>query len=128
MAKPDLHLQGMEDIITCSICQELFTDARTLSCKHCFCLACLQDFQTTIVNKPCPLCREETVPPARELHRLPVNRAVNDMVGLIMKHKGEDLDRPPLPTHIIVVVTVWDAVCNIRLCRASVHQLLHKLS
>ena len=89
MAATDLHLQGMEDIITCSICQELFTDARSLTCKHCFCYQCLIEFQTTFTRKPCPLCREETVPAARELRRLPVNKAVNDMVGLVMKHKGE---------------------------------------
>ena len=93
MASTDRHLQGMEDIITCSICQELYTDARELKCKHCFCLACLRDFQTTVVNKPCPMCREDTVPPARELHRLPANQAVNDMVNAVTQSDAAGMQR-----------------------------------
>ena len=86
----DLHVKGMEEIVTCSICTDLFTDARTLSCQHCFCLSCLKDFQTTPVIKPCPICRKDTVPAVRELHRLPANRAVNEMVGLVVQHKGKE--------------------------------------
>ncbi|XP_067935728.1 uncharacterized protein [Watersipora subatra] len=81
------QIKEMEDVITCSICCELFTDARNLTCQHCFCLACLKDFQTTPFIKACPICREESVPPARELNRLPPNRAINDMVGVLMKRR-----------------------------------------
>jgi len=85
----NLPLRGMEDVVTCSICQELYTDARTLTCEHCFCMKCLLSYQTSIVIKPCPMCREETVPAARELHRLPSNKAVNEMVGLIVRHRSK---------------------------------------
>lgn len=88
MAANNLQMRGMEDTLTCGICCEMFTDARTLPCQHCFCMACLRDYQTTVVIKPCPLCKEDCVPAARELHRLPPNKVANDMVGLLIKHKG----------------------------------------
>ena len=85
----DLHVKEMEEIVTCRICSNFFSDARTLSCQHCFCLSCLINFQTTPFIKPCPICKEDTVPAVHELHRLPANRAVNDMVAVVVQRRGK---------------------------------------
>lgn len=89
-ARKNLQVQGMKEAVTCSICQELFTDARALTCNHCFCLRCLQNLQKTAYIMPCPMCRSETVPAARELCRLLPNRAANDMVSLLFRHKNTE--------------------------------------
>ncbi len=49
------------DLVTCSICLELFSDPRALPCLHSFCSQCLEDLAK---NKrhgkiTCPLCNEK---------------------------------------------------------------------
>ena len=54
--------EELEDITTCCICSEVFTDPKALPCIHTFCMKCIQDTGNT-TNKgsgdemPCPICR-----------------------------------------------------------------------
>ncbi|XP_067680760.1 uncharacterized protein [Haliotis asinina] len=56
-----------DDFLTCSICYDVYTIPKSLSCLHTFCLKCLssyivaEDEQFGVKRKkgfPCPLCRE----------------------------------------------------------------------
>ncbi|XP_031750441.1 tyrosine-protein kinase SRK3 [Xenopus tropicalis] len=57
MAAADLR-----DELTCSICQDIYTDPVTLPCGHNFCRGCIEktwDWQKSIEEDPsCPECRE----------------------------------------------------------------------
>ncbi|OCT91427.1 E3 ubiquitin/ISG15 ligase TRIM25 [Xenopus laevis] len=57
MAAADLRVE-----LTCSICQEIYTDPVSLPCGHNFCQGCIGkawDWQKSIVEDPsCPQCRQ----------------------------------------------------------------------
>ena len=62
-----------KEILTCNICQEVYTDPATLQCEHTYCRKCLTDFTKTrpdaVRDKviPCPLrCEGTKVPDPSE--------------------------------------------------------------
>lgn len=103
MAASNLQLKGMQDLATCGICLELFTDARTLSCSHCFCLNCLLALQNSEKIKACPTCRRKTVSARSVLHRLENNKPANDLVAFL-RGKGDDSLLPALIMSAFVVL------------------------
>jgi len=58
----------VEQLIKCPMCSKTFSDPRTLSCLHSFCLACLESQMamalTTSSSLSCHLCRAPFAPPA----------------------------------------------------------------
>ena len=52
-----------QDYLTCSICWNVFTDPKMLSCGHSFCKQCLHDYIKSVVRSKirdgfdCPICR-----------------------------------------------------------------------
>ncbi len=52
-----------EDLVTCVLCLDVYTDPRTLPCLHSFCFQCLEDLlkttDATAPNFKCPLCQEK---------------------------------------------------------------------
>ena len=62
--------QLAEDILTCPLCLEKVREPRTLPCLHAFCRYCLSAYVRQTVSDwrfPCPLCAQDTRPPARGL-------------------------------------------------------------
>src|SRR6218665_1530832 len=65
----DIKNQELNDMITCCICTEVYTDPKDLPSLHTFCMKCLQ--QTGFKSNkgpreemPCPICRRLfTIPP-----------------------------------------------------------------
>ncbi|XP_050409015.1 uncharacterized protein LOC126823988 [Patella vulgata] len=60
-----------EDFLTCSICLNMYTDPKQLSCLHSFCRDCLSDHikacdKGGVVAFPCPMCRKNISPPSHE--------------------------------------------------------------
>ena len=89
--------QQIEEEITCSICGDLFTDPKTISCLHTFCKQCIE--RSIESNKKmasvicCPLCR---TPLAREdISSVPINFTINRLVEIFGKRKeaGKSLAR-----------------------------------
>ena len=60
-----------EELVTCVLCLDVYTDPRTLPCLHSFCFQCLDDLlkttDATAANFKCPLCQEK--------HNVPSNGA-----------------------------------------------------
>ncbi|KAL4216460.1 hypothetical protein ACF0H5_024184 [Mactra antiquata] len=65
-------MEDIEDLISCSICMDIFDKPRVLPCQHTFCEQCLNDYVTERAKKkkngqkrhfnlPCPLCREKVL-------------------------------------------------------------------
>ncbi|XP_071111192.1 uncharacterized protein [Haliotis cracherodii] len=57
----------MKENLTCSICQDIFQDPRSLPCQHAFCYECLNNHIIATVEEKkrsfkCPLCRKSTRP------------------------------------------------------------------
>ncbi|XP_064414301.1 E3 ubiquitin-protein ligase TRIM35-like [Latimeria chalumnae] len=47
---------SLEDDITCSICQELFTDPVIAKCGHNFCRECVCEYWEEKMSQSCPIC------------------------------------------------------------------------
>ena len=82
------ELEESRETVTCSVCVELFNDARILNCSHSFCMHCLigcqaQAGQDGVTEIACPVCREVTVPPLADIPLLPVNVFANKVAILI---------------------------------------------
>src|SRR6218665_521099 len=77
----------LDDMITCSICTEVYTDPKGLPCLHTFCMKCIQ--QTGLkTNKgpgdemPCPICRRLFNIPPNGFHGLPRNFFIESLIQM----------------------------------------------
>ena len=48
-----------ETPLTCTICQDTYSDPRVLPCLHSFCKSCLSKLASISTSVKCPLCRNE---------------------------------------------------------------------
>ena len=72
----DVKKEELDDITTCCICTEAYTDPKALPCIHTFCMKCIQETGLK-TNKgpgdemPCPICRRLFKIPAEGFPGLP---------------------------------------------------------
>lgn len=84
-----IQLEDVKQTVTCGICLQLFTDPRSLSCSHSYCLVCLQHLQKGSSAKECPVCRASSIPPRRELESLTANKLAADLVKLVVTYEPD---------------------------------------
>jgi hypothetical protein len=83
----DIKKQELNDITTCCICTEVYTDPKALPCIHTFCMKCIQETGLK-TNKgpgdemPCPICRRLFRIPEEGFHRLPKNFFIERLIGV----------------------------------------------
>ena len=80
--------EGLEDEVTCTVCQEHFRDPKILPCLHYYCKECVQQLALRAgANRPfaCPECRRETLLPQNDPDQLPTAFFVNRMKELRTK-------------------------------------------
>ena len=80
--------EGLEDEITCPVCQEHFRDPKILPCLHYYCKECVRQLALRAgTNRPftCPECRRGTVLPQNDPDQLPTAFFVNRMKELRTK-------------------------------------------
>ena len=80
--------QGVEDEITCPICQDHFQEPKILPCCHYYCKGCIEKlFLRAGANQPflCPECRSDTLLPGNDPNLLPTAFFVNRMKELHTK-------------------------------------------
>uniref|UniRef100_A0A8C4T0P3 Uncharacterized protein n=1 Tax=Erpetoichthys calabaricus TaxID=27687 RepID=A0A8C4T0P3_ERPCA len=77
----EAELFGLQNEITCFICQETLSDPVSILCGHSFCLKCLNDYWDQSHECSCPECRR-TFTTRPELHR---NTVLNELVKKIKK-------------------------------------------
>ena len=71
------------EIALCSICTEVFNDPRLLTCRHTFCLHCLQrcaEGKRYREAVACPICRQESDIPSGGMVNLERNRDMERLV------------------------------------------------
>ena len=80
--------QGVEDEITCPVCQDHFQEPKILPCCHYYCKQCIQKLAMRAgANQPfpCPECRRDTALPQNDPNQLPTAFFVNCMKELHTK-------------------------------------------
>ena len=85
----------IEELLTCSLCLELFREPKTLKCLHSYCKECLNELTRTS-NKHdtllCPLCRDETAIPKSGIEGLPTNFFIKNLLEVAeLKSNNENL-------------------------------------
>lgn len=84
-----IERSAFEDEFTCSICQELLLDARTLDCAHTFCATCLEEWRKQ--KAECPICRKKIDKPA--LRALNLDSIVSRLVAKLTPEDKQEWDR-----------------------------------
>ncbi len=83
-------LEDLEKEITCAICQEHYTDPKTLPCLHCYCKQCILKLALRVGQGkpfPCPECRKDTVLPEGGVEELQSDFKLNRLKSMYLKHK-----------------------------------------
>ena len=85
------NITAAEELISCPVCFEHYTDPRSLKCIHHFCLECLEKIATkpTKYGKrkiTCPTCRTVTpLTPGSQVRDLPRPLVANELQEIIKK-------------------------------------------
>ena len=78
---------NLREEVSCSVCSDIFTDPKHLSCLHSFCLKCLQQWYETCGGGDaikCPKCQTfSRVPPNGELKDLPTSFYLNGLIDVL---------------------------------------------
>ena len=76
---------SIEDLLTCSLCLDLFKEPKTLKCLHSYCIECLRKLTEKKEDLPitCPLCRDETVMSTEGIDGLPTNFFIKNMLDVV---------------------------------------------
>ena len=91
MATAKLLTDELDEVLSCQICLETYTQPVTLPCIHAFCIKCLEKYVTSIVGDgkvdgaifSCPTCRRETVVPEGGISRFPPNYFINNLKDVV---------------------------------------------
>ncbi|XP_072033623.1 uncharacterized protein [Amphiura filiformis] len=89
---------SIEEDLTCSLCQDLFTNPKDLDCPHVFCLQCLGDWvkaKTDSTGEPdgivCPECRQKTLIPDEGISTLRTNIRLRSLAEKYASRKANIL-------------------------------------
>ena len=78
---------NLREEVSCSVCSDLFTDPKYLSCLHSFCLKCLQQWYETCGGGEaikCPKCQTFCrVPASGDLKDLPTSFYLNGLIDVL---------------------------------------------
>ena len=78
---------NLREEVSCSVCSDLFTDPKHLSCRHSFCLKCLKGWYQTCGGGDairCPKCQTfSQVPASGELKDLPTSFYLNGLIDVL---------------------------------------------
>ena len=80
-------LHNLREEVSCSVCSDLFTDPKHLSCLHSFCLKCLNRWYETFGGGQvikCPKCQTlSRVPASGDLKDLPTSFYFNGLIDVL---------------------------------------------
>ena len=82
---------NLREEVSCSVCSDLFTDPKHLSCLHSFCLKCLNRWYETCGGGEaikCPKCQTlSRVPASGDLKDLPTSFYLNGLIDVLAINK-----------------------------------------
>ena len=92
-------LEKLEQEITCSVCQEYYTEPKVLPCLHYYCKKCVLKLALRMATgEPfsCPECRKDTTLPEGGVDELKtaffINRLQSEVVALKQVHGKEEVN------------------------------------
>ena len=104
----------VEEEVTCSVCNCVFVEPKTISCLHTFCEKCIQVTINNSDSRDCPICGTELALP-RDHAKIPTNRLLQHKASMMSKRKerrcGECEDNDSGPT------VMWCVDCDNFLCK-----------
>ena len=78
---------NLREEVSCSVCSDLFTDPKHLSCLHSFCLKCLNRWYETCGGGEaikCPKCQTlSRIPASGDLKDLPTSFYLNGLIDVL---------------------------------------------
>ena len=86
-----IQTDELNEVLSCKICLETYTQPVTLPCIHAFCIKCLEKYVMSIVGDgkvdgaifSCPTCRQETVVPDGGIRRFPPNYFIKNLKDVV---------------------------------------------
>jgi hypothetical protein len=78
-------VKGIEELITCALCNDTFKDPRILSCGHTYCQNCLAGHASVNGDKFECLLHDGVTVAASEINALQVNRTIRELLQLYGK-------------------------------------------
>jgi len=103
MAELNAFVRDLEKELTCSICNDIFTEPKTLQCLHSFCFNCIAKWNETCRNQrkrlTCPTCRAPVDVQGGDVSKLPSSFSFNSLLQLfnVMGRKAEEQNQRELP-------------------------------
>uniref|UniRef100_A0A0X3NUC1 RING finger protein nhl-1 n=1 Tax=Schistocephalus solidus TaxID=70667 RepID=A0A0X3NUC1_SCHSO len=82
-------IDGIKNLLECSICRERFLQPKMLPCQHVFCGSCIARMAQ---RDNCPICRKRFIP-----HRVRSCLLLNNLLELASKHPSLAAPREPSP-------------------------------
>ena len=80
-------LYNLREEVSCSVCSNIFTDPKQLTCLHSFCLHCLKQWYRTSHGRDtigCPNCQAlSTVPTSGDLTDFPTSFYLNGLIDVL---------------------------------------------
>ncbi|XP_038073663.1 tripartite motif-containing protein 3-like [Patiria miniata] len=114
MCSSELQKFG-DDHLLCSICYEMYTKPKTLSCLHSFCEKCLLTYaKSAKKNVRCPLCNHLTLIPAGGVNNLPTDFRLGSMTETVLQSQKQAV--PTCTTHAGKRCEVYCATCSEIIC------------
>ena len=100
-------LLKLEEQLTCTVCLELYTNPKTLSCLHSFCQECLEglpqerEARGDTYYLSCPTCRQNTEIPREGVGAFPVAFQLNNFKEITksLRKKASDLKQLSCDDH-----------------------------
>ncbi|XP_020896601.2 E3 ubiquitin-protein ligase TRIM71 [Exaiptasia diaphana] len=103
MAGLKTFTDDLEAQLTCVICNDIFTDPRTLPCLHTFCFKCIKNWneacQREMKRLRCPTCRAVVKIEGDDISKLPSSFTYKSLLQLfnVMKTKTDEQSQQQLP-------------------------------
>ncbi|XP_020910758.1 E3 ubiquitin-protein ligase TRIM71 [Exaiptasia diaphana] len=103
MAELNVFANNLERELTCSICDEIFTNPKTLKCLHSFCLKCISDWNASCRRErrplTCPLCKSIERLEGNDVSSLPSSFHLQPQLQLLrdMRISAESREQQELP-------------------------------
>lgn len=120
-SKPSSPAETMEDLVTCSVCLENFTDPRALPCVHSYCKACLERLVDPQGKITCPQCRIEVEVPDGDVSNFNPNFFVNSLLEMMNLMNEVTLttdcnSTPHCQTHVEKACELYCEDCSRLIC------------
>ena len=114
----DSDWQRVEREITCTFCQGLFTEPKTIPCLHTFCEKCIKQMKNN-GETSCSICGKEL---ACDVAAIPTNTSTKRLVEIVTKRKSSASNRICGECDDNTVAVMWCVDCENFLCEECYKQ------